>query len=116
MEVWNESKGVRLAWQAQVAETFWTKLRGWTGKKTYPVGEALVIRSCKGVHTFFMKEPVDMVILDREQRIVQMLHSVTPYKMVPLGGVATHVVEFPAGTLSATGTQCHDTLAFGSMR
>ncbi|PWK12810.1 DUF192 domain-containing protein [Tumebacillus permanentifrigoris] len=107
MEVWNQSIGVRLAWEVETAQSFWTGLRGWMGRDLQ-TGAALVIRQCYGIHTFFMREEIDVVFLDDEHRIVDMLHGVRPNQLAKLVRKAAHVIEFPAGTLSATGTQLHD--------
>ncbi|MBL0388815.1 DUF192 domain-containing protein [Tumebacillus sp. ITR2] len=110
MEVWNQSLGVRLAWEVETAESFWSRLRGWMGRRNVPVGAALVFRSCNGIHTFFMKEEIDVAFLDDEHRIVHMLHRVRPNTIAPFVRGAMHVIEFPAGTLSASGTQLRDRL------
>jgi uncharacterized membrane protein (UPF0127 family) len=107
-EMWNESSGVRLAWQVAVADTFWSRLCGWMGKREFPLGEALWIKPCKGVHTFFMRAPIDVVFLDREGRVVEMVHSLKPNRVVPLIREATTAVELPAGTLLAAGVRLRD--------
>lgn len=108
MEVWNKSVGVRLAWEVETAQTFWSRLRGWMGRRDFKAGAALVIAPCNGIHTFFMSEEIDVVFLNDEHRIVHLLHRVRPNQIAANVPQATHVMEFPAGTLSATGTQLHD--------
>ncbi|KEO81967.1 DUF192 domain-containing protein [Tumebacillus flagellatus] len=116
LEVWNQSLGVRLAWEVEMAASFWRRLRGWIGRRNMPIGAALVIQSCNGIHTFFMKEEIDVAFLDAEQRIVHLLHRVKPNYLAPFVRGATHVIEFPAGTLSASGTQVRDRLVLETER
>lgn len=113
MEIWNKSKGVRIAWEVETADTFWSRLRGWMGRAVLPPGSALVIRPCNSIHTFFMKQPIDVVFLDREERVIRMLHGIAPGRVSSIVKQASAVVELPAGTLSGTGTECADTFAIG---
>ncbi|HEU4964810.1 MAG TPA: DUF192 domain-containing protein [Bacilli bacterium] len=110
MEIWNRSTGVRLAWRVERAETFWTRLRGWMGRQDVQEGAALVIRPCNSIHTFFMKQPIDVAFVDGDERIVGMLHRVEPGKVSRIFKGAAAVIELPAGTLAGTGTQCADEL------
>jgi uncharacterized membrane protein (UPF0127 family) len=108
MEVWNKSVGVRLAWEVETAKSFWSRLRGWMGRRDFQAGAALVLTRCNVIHTFFLRQEIDVAFLDDEHRIVHLLHRVRPNQIAPNVPEATYAIEFPAGTLSATGTQLHD--------
>jgi uncharacterized protein len=112
MEIWNESIGVRLAWRVEMANQFWTRLRGWMGRAGFAEGAALIIKPCNSIHTWFMRAPIDVVFLNKESQVVRMLHAVSPFQVGPIVRGASTVVELPAGTLSASGTQHEDVLAF----
>ncbi len=110
MEIWNQTRGVRLASQVELAQTFFTRLRGWMGRSSFPEGAALVISPCNSIHTWFMKSPIDVLFVDREHRVVQMLQEIPPYQISRIVRGATYVIELPPGTLAASGTECEDVL------
>ena len=58
------------------------------------------ISPCNGIHTFFMRFPIDAVFLDRRQRVVRAYSSLGRWRVVPLVFGARSVVELPAGTVA----------------
>jgi uncharacterized membrane protein (UPF0127 family) len=69
------------------------------------------IRPCEAVHTFWMRFPIDLVYLDRKNRIRKLVRSVPPWRLS--GCLRAHsVMELPSGTIRATQTQLEDTLEF----
>jgi uncharacterized membrane protein (UPF0127 family) len=68
------------------------------------MGEGLLIRPCKGVHTFLMKFPIDVLFLDRENRVVKVVENLRPQRMTGLFFSSRSVLELPAGSLRASGT------------
>jgi uncharacterized membrane protein (UPF0127 family) len=64
-----------------------------------PSGTGMWIAPCNGIHTFFMRFPIDVVFLDRGQRVVRVCPALRTWRMVPLVPGAHSVVELPAGSL-----------------
>lgn len=93
--------GNDLATHVAVADTLWARLRGLLGRADFPVGNGLLIRPCKGIHTFFMKFPIDAVFLDRENRIVAIFRALSPNRLTPIYRKASAVLELPAGTIDS---------------
>ncbi len=72
-------------------------------------GGGLWIVPCESVHTFFMQFPIDLVYIDRNNRIRKVRESVPPWRLsVCLS--AHSILELPAGTIRRTQTQRGDTL------
>lgn len=94
-----DESGKELATRVTVAETLPRRLRGLLGRTELPAGEGLLIRPCKGIHTFFMKFPIDAVFLDKENRIVALFRDLAPNRMTPVYRKAYATLELPAGTL-----------------
>jgi uncharacterized membrane protein (UPF0127 family) len=69
------------------------------------------IAPCSGIHTFFMRFPIDAVFLDRQQRVVRTYPGLRTWRMVPLVLRAHSVVELPAGTLEKVPLSRGDQLA-----
>jgi uncharacterized membrane protein (UPF0127 family) len=88
-----------LASNVTLADTLPARLRGLLGKDRLPEGDGLLIRPCKGIHTFFMKFPIDAVFLDRDNLVVALFRSLPPNRITPVYLKAVSVLELPAGTL-----------------
>ena len=74
-------------------------------------GEGLWIRPCEAVHTFWMLFPIDLVYLDRKNRIRKLVSAVPPWRLSAC--LRAHsVIELPSGTIRETRTQLGDTLEF----
>lgn len=84
-----------------VADTLAARMRGLLGRVGLPAGEGLLIRPCMGIHTFFMRFPIDAVFLDRNNRIVALYHALPPNRMTRVYRKAVSVLELPAGTVGA---------------
>lgn len=88
----------------QIADSFFARSKGLLGRREFPMGEGLWIKSCNSIHTFFMRFALDAVFVDRELRVVSVHHSLKPWRITPLYFKATSVFELPAGTLEQFGT------------
>ncbi len=94
------SKGTHLGNSILLATSLGARVKGLLGRSSLPAGEGLLIRPCKGIHTFFMKFPIDAVFLDKDNRIVAITRDLSPYRLTPIYFKASAVLELPAGALS----------------
>jgi uncharacterized membrane protein (UPF0127 family) len=85
-----------------LADSFWRRFRGLLGRKELPQGEGLLIRPSGSVHTLFMRFPIDVVFLDREDRVVKVVPSLRPWRLAAARG-ARRTVELAAGACSHVG-------------
>lgn len=99
MELINVTNQTQIASRVQIADTFWRRLVGLLDREKMAPGEALVIRPCQGVHTCFMRFPIDVVFLDDTNRIVHLITGMPPWRFSPVVREARAVVELPAGTI-----------------
>jgi uncharacterized membrane protein (UPF0127 family) len=60
---------------------------------------------------FFMRFPIDVVFLDRDNVVVKVVHGIKPWRMA-LGGGGKNALELPAGTISSAGIANGDQLEF----
>jgi uncharacterized membrane protein (UPF0127 family) len=109
LKVVNRTRDTLLATQAAVADTSRARNIGLLRHKCLPDGEGLWIVPCEGVHTFFMKFPIDVVYLDRNQRVVKVCSNLVPWR-ISLCLRAYSVLELPAGKAAQTGTVAGDQL------
>jgi uncharacterized membrane protein (UPF0127 family) len=111
LRVLNLTRGTVLASRLEVADSGAKRNKGLLGRKCLAAGEGLWIIPCESVHTFFMQFPIDLVYLDRQNRIKKTRDCVPPWRLsVCLS--AHSILELPAGTIRSTLTQPGDTLDF----
>lgn len=110
--VTNLTRNTLLADQAGRADTFVSRFKGLMGRAELPLGDGLHIEPCTSIHTFFMRIPIDALFLDKELKVVDICHAMPPWRVSRVYFGARSVLELPAGTARASGTQPGDTLAF----
>lgn len=52
-----------------------------------------------GVHTFFVKHPIDVVILDDHNVVKKVTHALQPWRIFVWNPKWSRVVELPEGTI-----------------
>ena len=104
----NLRTGTTLATNVKVADNLFTRMKGLLGKKGLPIGEALWIKPCFSVHTFFMKFPIDIVFLNKTNQVIAAVSNLTPNRMTRLYPRSFSVLELPPGTIVASNTVIGD--------
>lgn len=110
LQIINETRGTRLAERCGAARSFLARLRGLMGHPGLGAGEGLLIDPCSSVHSFFMRFPIDVVFADKAHRVVGLTRAMPPNRPYAGAWRARYVVELPAGTIDATGTEIGDVL------
>lgn len=59
--------------------SFWQKFKGLMFQKNINYGIKL---RCNGVHTFFMKENIDIILTDKNNKILYVYQNIKPNKIV----------------------------------
>jgi uncharacterized protein len=85
------------------------RMRGLLGRKELPRGEGMLLRPAASVHTAFMRFPIDVVFVDGAGRVLDIAHSVRPWRAVACRG-AKAVVELAAGECSRRDLEAGDEL------
>nr|MBA2599798.1 DUF192 domain-containing protein [Actinomycetota bacterium] len=84
-------------WRVLVPETRRERMRGLRGHPSPRPREAMLFRRCRSVHTFGMEEPVSIVFLDRQMRVIEVRRSLPGRVVIPRRG-ARHVLEAAGGS------------------
>ncbi|MRS01610.1 DUF192 domain-containing protein [bacterium] len=100
MKAFLPEKGIELGNDITLAASLPARMKGLLGKDTLDTGKGLLIRPCNGIHTFFMKFPIDVVFLNNENRIVALVRTLPPNRMTRIYLKSVSVLELPAVTLS----------------
>jgi uncharacterized membrane protein (UPF0127 family) len=79
-----------------------------TDAGSFPAGQGLWIVPSRGVHTFAMRFPIDVIYLDSDKVVVHLEENLKPWRLAPVRLKATSVLELPCRTLSSTQTAIGD--------
>lgn len=98
-----------LAAAVEMATSRRARRAGLLGRDRLEAWGALVIDPCWMIHTAFMRFPIDVVFVDRDNRVVRIAHDVGPWRAAA-STRARRVIELPAGTVSRHGIEIGDPL------
>lgn len=93
------AKSAVIASHVVIADDLATRTKGLLGRTEFPEGEALWIKRCNSIHTFFMRFPIDAIFVDKNLNVVSMHHALPAWRITMPRLSATSVFELPAGTL-----------------
>jgi len=85
-----------------VAETALARLRGLLGRSGLSSGEGMLLRPTSSIHTAFMRFAIDVVFLDRSDRVVKVASELRPWRVAACPG-ARAVLEVGAGEAARRG-------------
>jgi len=84
------------------ARSFVARLFGLLGRRPLATGEGLLLEPCSSVHTFGMRYPIDIVMLDREGRVLSTRAALGPSRLAAAPRTR-RVLELPPNSLAALG-------------
>ena len=82
----------------KVANNFWSKFKGFMLKKN--INYALLFKKCNGIHTFFMKEEIDVILTDKENKILYLYPNIKKNKIIMPKKNVYNTYELPKGSIN----------------
>jgi uncharacterized membrane protein (UPF0127 family) len=110
VSVRNPTRGSTLAERCRVAGSIRERIFGLHLLPRLQPGEGLLLPGATTIDTTFMGYPIDLVFLDRSNRVTRVVHDMRPWRMVLGGGGGRDCLELPAGQARASGTEVGDQL------
>jgi uncharacterized membrane protein (UPF0127 family) len=110
VRVQNRSRGSVLGEHIEVADSFFTRLRGLLGRAGLGGGEGLLIVPSRGVHMYGMRFPLDVLLLDQQRRVAATYRALAPGKATGMHRGVRYALELPVGMIDSTGTGDGDSL------
>ena len=106
----NCTRTTYLATELMIARTHWTRFRGLmaTDASRFRKGQGLWISPSRGVHTFAMRFPIDVVYLDRDRVVIHLEEELQPWRVAAIRIHANSVLELPIGTIRESKTVLGD--------
>ncbi|MCM8799614.1 MAG: DUF192 domain-containing protein [Candidatus Omnitrophica bacterium] len=107
----NKTKNTVIAQKAILAKNFFSRLKGLLGKDSFDDFDALIIKPCNSIHTFFMHFPIDVIFLDKSNYVIGAF-SIKPWRISKVYFSAHLCIELPWGKIFSTSTIPGDLLFF----
>ena len=98
--------------KVDLANTFFSRLVGLLSRASLGEDEGLLIVPCSSIHTFFMRFAIDLVFLDKENKVLGMCCDVKPNRIRFAPKTTFKVLEIAQGNVKKTGIHLDDFLIF----
>jgi len=108
--VYNQSKETFLAFRVGVADSVPSRLIGLLGRRSIAPDGGVWIVPANSVHTVGMLFSFDLVLIDKDFRVVGLRELVRPFKITWPNLHAESVIELPAHTIFKSRTEIGDQL------
>lgn len=110
MKIINKTNNSVVSEEVIFANTPLKRMKGLLGRKELKKGQALVIRPCNSIHTFFMRFSIDVLFVDKENRVIKIISCLKPFRLSPVYFNSAFTVELPVGTIQSASIKEGDTL------
>lgn len=114
MRIINKANSSVVAEEVIIANTPLKRMKGLLGKKEFKKGHALILDPCNSIHTFFMRFSIDILFLDKNNKIIKAITCLKPFRLTSIYFSAAFAVELPPGTIQALSIRKGDTLLLES--
>ena len=108
MKIYNSTQNNLIADEVKVAKTFIKKTFGLILRNDISEADGLIIKPCNSIHTFFMRFPIDVLFVDRKNKIIALHENVKPWRILPIHFNSSYVIEIKSGQISAKTISRHD--------
>lgn len=102
MTIRNRTKHTNLTKNAIEAKSLMDQTLGLLKYKT---PTAMLIKTRFGIHTFFMKNPIDVIVLDKQNRVVKIKENLKPNQLFFWNPKYETIVELPVSVIEESQTQ-----------
>jgi uncharacterized membrane protein (UPF0127 family) len=108
--VYNQTKETFLALQVKVADSIWGRMVGLLGRKYLQPSSGVWLVPATCIHTIGMLFSFDVVLIDKNFRVVGLREMVRPFSITRPNFHAESVIELPAHTIYKSRTEIADQL------
>jgi len=108
-----------IADQCDVAETFFSRLKGLIGRKMLRQGQGLLLSPCNDIHMLMMSISIDVIFVRKEKlddgreayQVTSFRENLRPWGLLPVrDGRASCTLELPVGTIQRCEVRVGDEL------
>ena len=84
--------------EVELADTTYKRIVGLMFKKNIQKG--LLLSPNNSIHTFFMKESIDVIYLNKHNKIVRISQNMKPWRVGPIVFSGAKTLELPNGSVN----------------
>jgi uncharacterized membrane protein (UPF0127 family) len=106
----DERTGQIVGANVRTADGAWGSFAGLMLKKNLPAGHGLLFQPARGIHTHFMRFPIDLIYLDKSNRVTKVRENMVPWRFDFTN--AAQVIEMNAGSVREMDIRPGDQLRF----
>lgn len=96
MKIVHTKTNIILGEDIKLANSFTDRLKGLMFAKEM-VGDGLLLDPCNSIHNCFVHFPIDVIFMDRDNKVVKVLHNFKPWRFSWIYFKAVRTLELPAG-------------------
>lgn len=108
MIVKNITKNTMLGENIEIADTFMKRFLGLMPRASLNQGEGLIINPCNSIHMFFMKFAIDVLFIDKNNKILHIEENFKPWRISKFVKGGKYVIELPVGAARNSQTDVDD--------
>ena len=98
------AEGAIVCEHCEIPQSSFARARGLLGRTGLAPGRGMLIDAAPSVHMFFMRFPIDVVFLDRDWKVVRVVHGLRPWRVAGARR-AVAALELPAGAAVEAGIE-----------
>lgn len=112
MKIYNSTQNNILSEDFLLADNLISRSFGLILKNKLKEGEALVIKPCCSIHTFFMRFQIDVIFVNNKNEVIAAYEDVYPRRILPIHFSSSYVIEMKSGSISQKNLKKGDLLTF----
>jgi uncharacterized membrane protein (UPF0127 family) len=97
VRVVNVTRGEVIADRAELATSHWSRFWGLMGRRHLASGSGMVLQPGGGIHMMFMRIALDVIHVDKADRVTHVLRGIKPWRFGPLFVGGKRAIELPVG-------------------
>src|ERR1022692_3411896 len=108
--IYNQTKETFLSFRVKVADSIFSRLAGLLGRRSLHPDSGVWIVPANAIHTIGMRFAFDVVLIDKDFKVVGLRELVRPFTVMRPNFQAESVIELPAHTVFKSRTAVGDQL------
>lgn len=98
-----------IAAQVELADSMWKRGRGLLGRVSLATDEGMRFEPASSLHMMFMRFSIDVIYVDRDERVVKLVGNFKPWRFSWARGART-AYELAMGSIDQSGVAVGDVL------
>jgi uncharacterized membrane protein (UPF0127 family) len=99
MKVIHTDSGKVLGEQVKLADGMLARMKGLMFIDKMEGFDGLILDPCNSIHNFFVRFPIDVIFMDRKNKVVKVIKEFRPWAISRIYFSASKTLELPAGTI-----------------